>query len=169
MKIAVSGKFALDGDRNPPRLKSIDSGSDGSRTVSLGRGVNLRLGPHPDVLDALLDSRIAVDPAAFTGLGSVTDGCAAFCTSNDCSQWALKNRRPRTVAKVVGVMADQPRYVLLAQPKLMGTVRARRESTANRTEGGLVYFVLIEPATVECPHCPGRNLGQVTVVSHAGV
>jgi hypothetical protein len=162
MNLSVSGKFALDNDRNPPPLKAARQSDDGTVTVSVGRGVDLRLGRHPDTLDSLLDSRIVVDPDAFTGLGSVTDACAVFCTSNHCREWARKNGRPRTVAKIIGVMADEPRYVLLTQPRLQGAARLRRESTANRQEAGLLSFILIEPGAVECPQCPGRNRGEVT-------
>jgi hypothetical protein len=162
MNLSVSGKFALDEDRNPPPPKRTRQSDDGTVTVSVGRGVDLRLGRHPDALDSLLGSRIVVDPGAFTGLGSVTDACAVFCTSNHCREWARKNGRPRAVAKIIAVMADEPRYVLLTQPRLQGTARTRRESIANRQEAGLVSFILIEPGTVECSQCPGRNRGEVT-------
>ena len=162
MNLSVSGKFALDNERNPPPLKPARQSDDGTVTVSVGRGVDLRLGRHPDALDSLLDSRIVVDPSAFTGLGSVTDACAVFCLSNYCSEWARRNGRPRTVAKIIGVMADEPRYVLLTQPKLQGAARSRRESTANRQEAGLLPVILIEPGMVECPHCPGHKVGEVT-------
>jgi hypothetical protein len=66
-------------------------------------------------------------------------------------------------AKIIGVMADEPTYVLLSQPKLKGLPRPRRETTANRREAGLVPFVLIEPGTVECGYCPGLNVGEVVV------
>ena len=162
MNLSVSGKFALDHDRNPPPLKPTRQSQVGTVTVPVGRGVDLRLGRHPDALDSLMDSRIVVDPDAFTGLGSVTDACAVFCVSNHCREWARKNGRPRTVAKIIGVMVDEPRYVLLTQPRLQGAARSRRESPANRIEAGLVAFTLAEPGAVECPHCPGRNRGEVT-------
>jgi hypothetical protein len=162
MNLSVNGKFALDNERNPPPLKPARQSDDGTVTVSVGRGVDLRLGRHPDALDSLLDSRIVVDPDVFTGLGSVTDSCAVFCTSNHCREWARKNGRPRTVAKIIGVMVGEPRYVLLTQPRLQGAARSRRESPANRIEAGLLSFILIEPGTVECPNCPGHNRGEVT-------
>jgi len=162
MNLSVNGKFALDNERNPPPLKPARQSDDGTVTVSIGRGVDLRLGRHPDALDSLLDSRIVVDPGAFTGLGSVSDACAVFCLSNHCREWARKNGRPRMVAKIIGVMADEPRYVLLTQPRLHGAARSRRESPANRIEAGLLSFILIEPGTVECPNCPGHNRGEVT-------
>lgn len=160
--LRVTGKFALDNDRNPPPLKPVVRSKDGMVNVALGRGVDLRLRPHPDALDSLLDSRVVVGPGRFSGLGSVTDACAVFCISNFCRDWALKNGRPRVVAKVIGLMADEPRYVLLTQPRLKVAARTRRESRANRIEAGLVALTLIEPATVECPHCPGPNVGEVT-------
>ena len=162
MNLSVSGKFVLDSDRNPPPLKPVGQSHDGAGTVSVGRGVDLQLGRHPDALDSLLGSRIVVDSGAFTGLGSVTDACAVFCTSNHCREWARRNGRPRTVAKIIGVMADEPRYVLLTQPRLQGAARLRRESTANRQEAGLLSFILIEPGTVECPYCPGHGRGEVS-------
>ena len=162
MTLNVTGKFALDNDRNPPPLKAVGQAPEGTPTVFLGRGVELRLGQLPDALDSLLASRIVVDPVVFTGLGSVTDACAVFCLSNYCRDWAFKNRRPRIAAKIVGVMADRPRYVLLTQPRLQGASRSRRESPANRAEAGLLPHVLVEPGVVECAHCPGRNVGEVT-------
>jgi hypothetical protein len=115
------------------------------------------------MLHSLLDSRVEVDSAAFKGLGSVTDACAVFCLSNSCRQWALLNKRPRIVAKIVGILADGPRYVLLTQPRLKGAPHSRRESTSNRTESGLVPFVLNEPGAVECSYCPKVSGGRVSL------
>jgi hypothetical protein len=161
--LQVRGRFRLDEDANPPALKTVTPHPDGSRSVTVGRGVALRLDPNLTVADALLNARIVVEAERYRGLGSVVDGCAVLCASNYCREWALRNGRPRTVAKVIGILANEPTYMLLAQPKLKGASRARRESKANRIEAGLVPFVLIEPVEVECPHCPGRNLGEVTL------
>ncbi len=124
----------------------------------------LRLGHHASVLDGLLDARIVTSPG-FTGLGNVEHGCAVICTSNWCLEWARRARRPRVVAKVIGVMADEPRFVLLMQPKLRNTPRGRHESSPNRIEAGLVPIVLVTPATVECPICPGPNFGELSLAS----
>lgn len=94
-------------------------------------------------------------------MGDVEGACAVICTSNWCRQWALRARRPRVVAKIVGVMADEPRFVLLSQPRLKNAPRGRHESSANRLEAGLFSFVLDEPGAVECPICPGPNVGEV--------
>ena len=118
MNLSIFGKFALDEERNPPPFKPITTSPDGTGTVSLGRGIDLRLPRHPVMLQSLLDARVEVDSAAFTGLACVTDACAVLCLSNSCRQWALLNRRPRIVAKIVGILADGPRYVLLTQPRL---------------------------------------------------
>jgi hypothetical protein len=160
LELFTTGKFVLDGKSNPPPLKPLVVVDEGRRTVELGRNVALRLGHQSDLLEGLLDARI-VPSLGFTGLGDVEGGCVVICASNSCSQWALRARRPRIVAKVIGVMADQPRFVLLAQPKLKSAPRARRESIANRREGGLVPFVLVEPGRVECAICPGPNVGEV--------
>jgi len=128
--------------------------------VALGRHVALRLDHHANLLDGLLDARIVTSPR-FTGLGNVQGGCAVICTSNGCREWALRARRPRVVAKIIGVVADEPRFVLLMQPKLNNAPRGRHESRANRIEAGLVPFVLVEPATIECAMCPGPNIGVV--------
>lgn len=166
MVLTVSDRFKLDTDHDPPTLKSIVNGPDGSRTVTIGRGVELRLGRHTSTLDALLDARVLTSGGS-TGLGSVEDACSVFCASNHCREWARRNRRPRMVAKVVGIMADEPRYVLLAQPRLQGAERQRRESPGNRAEAGLVHHVLVEPGTVECAWCPSRSIGEVSLVSSA--
>ncbi len=160
MELTVTGKFLLDSGWNPPPLKSIERTPDGRSSVALGRDVALRLGHHPSVLDGLLDARI-VTSRGFTGLGSVEGGCAVICASNRCLESALRARRPRVVAKVIGVMADEPTFVLLTQPKLKGAPRGRHESSANRTDGRLVPYVLTEPAALECPICPGPNTGQI--------
>lgn len=162
MELAVTGKFVLDNDRNPPPLKRL-RGETGARFVRLGRHVDLRLGDHPSLLDGLLDARV-VTSTGFTGLGDVDRGCAVICASNSCRQWALRARRPRVVAKIVGVMAGEARYVLLAQPRLAGSTRGRRETTASRSEAGLVPFVLVEPRAVECAMCPGENRGEVRMM-----
>jgi hypothetical protein len=161
--LLVSGGFLLDEAANPPPLKAITLDRDDSRSVTVGRGVTLRMDPNLTLADALLNARVVVNARRYRGLGSVVGGCAVLCASNYCRDWALRNRRPRMVAKVIGVLADEPTYVLLTQPKLKGASRSRRESTANRIEAGLVSFILIEPITVECPHCPGPNLGEVTL------
>lgn len=160
LELSVTGKFLLDDKSNPPELKSIRHASDGTWSVGLGRSVALRLGHHANLLDALLDGRIETS-SGFTGLGSVEGGCAVICTSNWCRDWALRARRPRVVAKVIGVMADEPRFVLLRQPKLRDAPRERHESSANRIEAGLVPHVLIEAAAVECSSCPGPNIGKL--------
>ncbi len=163
MLLQISGRFRLDEAANPPPLKTITLDRDGSRSVTVGRGVALRLDPNLTVADALLNARIVVDAERYGGLGSVVDGCAVLCASNYCLDWARRNRRPRMVAKVIGIEADEPTYVLLAQPKLKGASRSRRESKANRIEAGLVSYVLIEPITVECPNCPSSNRGEVSL------
>lgn len=160
MELRVAGKFVLDDLSNPPALKSIRAIGNGRSIVEVGPNVALRLGHQSDVLDSLLDARI-VTSAGFSGLGDVEAGCAVLCVSNTCRQWALRARRPRIVAKVIAVMADQPRFILVAQPRLKAAPRARRESVANRREAGLVHYVLIEPAAVECAVCPGPNIGEV--------
>jgi len=128
--------------------------------VNLGRNVALRLDHHANLLDGLLDARVVTSPG-FTGLGNVEGGCAVICTSNWCLEWARRARRPRVVAKIIGVMADEPRFVLLMQPKLKDAPRGRHESIANRIEAGLVLFVLTEPSTVECAICPSPNIGEL--------
>jgi len=163
VKLAVTGKFVLDEERNPPPLRSIEASSVGEISIPLGRGVDLLLRPHANLLDRLLDSRVKISEG-FTGLGSIEGGCSVFCTSNWCREWARRMRRPRIVAKVVGVMADEATFVLLSQPRLLGAQRGRRETRVNRVEAGLAPFVLIEPGAVECTECPGRNMGEVRVV-----
>jgi hypothetical protein len=157
--LSVTGTFALDPKHNPPRLRSIGQTDDGSKTVEIGTGISLRLGDGGTLLESLLDLRVHVDVDVFEGLGNVTDACTIFCTSNTCRQAALRSGRPRMVAKVVGIDADQPRYVLLNPPPLLGTGRQRRETPANRKEAGLAPWVLIEPGKIACHRCP--NVGQV--------
>lgn len=159
--LIVDGKFGLDPRFNPPPLKPIMSGEGGLRIVRLGRGIELQLGHSPIILDSLLDTRVVVDPALFRGLGSVRGGCSVFCVSNACLNWAAMNGRPRMAAKVIGVDADQPRYVLLSTPRLRGARRAQKETVANRREARLVPHVLIEPGRVECSACGGSNTGDV--------
>lgn len=84
-----------------------------------------------------------------------------ICTSNWCRERSRRARRPRVVAMIIGVMADEPRFVVLMQPKLHDAPRGRHESRANRIEAGLAPFVLIEPAAIECSSCPGPNVGEV--------
>jgi len=163
MEIAVTGKFALDGDWNPPPLKPLRLRTDAARSVKLGRHVELRLGRHATLLDGLLDARIVVS-SGFTGLGDVEGGCAVLCASNWCREWARRAGRPRVVAKIIGVMADEARFVLLTQPKIRNAPRGRHESRARRVEAGLVPSVLIEAGAVECAVCPGPNIGQVIVL-----
>ena len=162
MDIAVNGKFVLDSEWNPPPPKAIERSADGAGFVPLGRGVKLRLGSHGNPLDDLLGSRIVTTPR-FGGLGSVEGGCAVLCTSNSCREWARRSGRPRVVAKVIGVTADETRFVLLRQPKLIGAPRERRESHSSRAEAGLVSYVLIDDEEVECAMCPGHNVGAVHV------
>lgn len=164
MKLGVDGKFVLDPRHNPPRIRSIEVAADAAQRVSVGLGVWLELRPDLDPLDRLLDARPRVD-STYTGLASIRDACAVICASNHCADWARRSGgRPRIVAKIVGVMADEPRFVLLSLPRLKGAERLRRESRANRVEAGLVHAVLNEPARVECPHCPVGNSGEVSVV-----
>jgi len=163
MELAVSGKFVLDSKWNPPPLKPFRRVLEGAPSVALGRSVELRLGHHADPLDGLLDARIVVS-SSFTGLGDIEGGCVVLCASNWCREWARRAGRPRIVAKIIGVMADEARFVLLTQPKLRNAPRGRHESSANRIEAGLVPFVLVEPAAVECAMCPGPNIGEVYLV-----
>jgi hypothetical protein len=160
MELAVTGKFALDPEWNPPPIRPVHHVLGRARSVHLGRGVELRLGLHADPLDGLLDARVVIS-RGFTGLGDVEGGCAVLCASNWCREWARRAGRPRIVAKIIGVMADEARFVLLTQPKLKNAPRGRHESSANRIEAGLVPFVLVEPGAVECAMCPGPNIGQV--------
>lgn len=162
MKLAVTGKFALDGEWNLPPLKPLRRVVGEAPSVALGRTVELRLAGHANLLDGLLDARIVVS-SGFAGLGGVEGGCAVLCASNWCREWARRAGRPRVVAKIVGVMADEARFVLLTQPQIKNAPRGRHESRANRIEAGLVAVVLVEPGTVECPMCPGPNVGEVTV------
>lgn len=165
MKLGVYGKFVLDPAKNPPPIRHVELAADGSPRVSVGRGAWLEMRLDLNPLDRLLDARPRVEPDMFTGLASVTDACAVMCASNHCREWARKSGgRPRIVGKVVGVMADEPRYVLLTLPRLKGAERVRRESRVNRIDAGFVHSVLTEPATVECPHCPVGNAGEVGVV-----
>ena len=120
----------------------------------------LRLGHQSSLLEALLDARV-VTSRGFTGLGDVEGACAVFCTSNWCQQRSLRARQPRVVAKIIGVMADEPRFVVLMQPRLLRAPRGSHESRANRIEAGLAPFVLVEPAAIECSSCPGHNVGEV--------
>jgi hypothetical protein len=161
--LLVSGRFVLDEKANPPPLKTIRLDPNGSASVSIGRGVAFRPDSGLSMPNAMYNARVVVDAAQYRGLGSVIDGCAVLCVSNHCRDWAFRNGRPRIVAKIVGVMADVPTYVLLRQPKLKGATWSRRESAANRLEAGLVPFVLIEPCAVECAYCPGGNVGEVSV------
>jgi len=154
----------LDAVANPPPLKPIGLDPAGNRSVLVGRGITLRLGKQLTLQDSLLDARVVIDGDRFGGLGSVTDACSVLCASNFCRDWALRNGRPRVVAKVIGIMAVEPTYVLLTQPKLKGAMRPRRESTTNRREAGLAPFVLIEPGAIECGYCSGHNVGIVEVV-----
>jgi hypothetical protein len=158
----VTGKFALDSEWNPPPLEPLRLVADAAPSVKLGRHAELRLGRHANLLYGLLDARIVVSNG-FTGLGDVEGGCAVLCTSNRCREWARRSGRPRVVAKIVGVMADEARFVLLMQPRLKNTPRVRHESGAHRIEAGLVPFVLVEPGAVECAICPGPNVGEVRV------
>lgn len=160
MELTVSGRFVLDGELNPPPLKSMRGEPDGTTSVSLGRNIALRLGHTTNLLDGLLDARVVTSPG-FRGMGNVEGACAVICASNWCQDWAWRARRPRVVAKIIGVLADEPRFVLLRQPRLMNAPRGRHESTANRREAGLVPFILIEPGAVECAICPGPNVGEV--------
>ncbi len=160
LRLTVTGKFVLDGERNPPPLKVLKDAPDGTRSFALGRNVALRLGHQSSLLEALLDARV-VTYRGFTGLGDVEGGCAVICSSNWCRQRAVRARRPRVVAKVIGLMADEPRIIVLMQPKLQRAPRGRHESRANRIEAGLAPFVLVEPAAIECSSCPGPNVGEV--------
>jgi len=162
MKLTVTGHFLLDPEWNPPPMKALRV-TRGRISAVLGPNVALRFGHHERLLDGLLDGRVVTSPG-FTGLGDIEDGCAVMCTSNSCRQWALRARRPRVVAKVIGVMADEPRFVLLTQPRLRNAPRGRRESGANRIEAGLLSLVLVEPAPVECAICPGPNTGEVSLL-----
>jgi hypothetical protein len=154
--LTVSGKFALDPKFNPPPLKVIRRVDD-EAYVDVGPGIKLRLGHHAVPLDQLLDMRVEVDATLFTGLASVEGGCAIFCASNHCRDWARRNGRPRFVAKVIGVASELPVYVVLSQPRLRDAPRVRHESGAQRREAGLVQFVLVEPVQLECPQCAGRG------------
>ena len=162
MELAVTGKFALDSEWNPPPLKPLRRVADGAPSAILGRHVELRLARHANLRDGLLDARIVVS-RGYTGLGDVEGGCAVLCASNWCRDWARRSRRPRVVAKIVGVMADEARFVLLRQPRLRNTPRGRHESSAQRIEAGLVPLVLVESGAVECAMCPGPNVGEVSV------
>jgi hypothetical protein len=163
MRLVVSGRFVLDEAAIPPPLKAIVLDQDGSPCIPVGRGVTLRLDPDLAIAPAVLNAKVIIDPKRYEGLGSVVDGCAVLCTSNYCGDWARRNGRPRIVAKIVGVMADEPTYVLLSQPKLKAASRSSHVSKANRIEAGLMPFILIQPGTVECPYCPGPNIGKVIV------
>ena len=160
VELVVSGRFVLDTSWNPPPPKSIRQSADGLRFVAVGRGIELRLGRHANPLDDLLDARI-VTSRGFAGLGSVEGGCAVLCNSNTCREWARRAGRPRLVAKVISVMADETRFVLLTQPKLKHAPRQRHESRASRTDAGLAPLVLVEPGSVECAMCPSHNVGEV--------
>jgi hypothetical protein len=150
--LTVRGKFSLASGPNPPAVKTIEARADGRQVVQLGRGVSLVLGSLDDALDRLMDARVVVD-GEFRGLGSIEKGLAVICMSNVCTTWALRMRRPRFVAKVVGIESDLPRYVLLSVPRLVGAPRARPESARNRGEAGLVAFVLIEAGQIQCAFC----------------
>lgn len=163
LQLAVVGRFALDPKANPPSLKPIELDQAQQPFVRLGEHVRLRPDPRLPTFEALLNLRVEIDPHQHHGLGGVVGGCPVFCASNYCREWAIRNRRPRMVGKVVGVMADVPTYILLTQPKLKSSDRSRRESRANRTEAGFVHFVLFEAARIECPECPGPNVGEVVV------
>jgi hypothetical protein len=164
MQLVISaGRFVLDPQANPPRLKPIEDGSDRGPFVTVGTHVRLRPDPRLPLFEAILNLRVEIDARQHHGLGGVVGGCSVFCTSNFCREWALRNGRPRMVGKVIGVMADEPMYILLTQPKLKAADRSRRESRANRAEAGLVHFVLIEPGRIECPECPGPNVGEIVV------
>jgi hypothetical protein len=162
LKLIVSGKFVLDSESNPPPLKAIRDVLEGTPSVALGRNVELRLGRHASLLDGLLDARVVVS-RGFAGLGDVEAGCAVLCVSNSCREWARRAGRPRTVAKIIGVMADEARFVLLTPPKLKNAPRGRHESSANRIEAGLVPFVILEPGTVQCAWCLSPNTGEVSL------
>lgn len=157
--LTVTGKFALDPKFNPPPLKAIRRGGRGSY-VDVGRGIKLRLADHAAPLDELLDMRVEIDDQLFSGVGSLEGGCAVMCASNRCADWARKNGRPRIVAKVIGIDALLPVYVVLSQPRLRDAPVVRHETAARRREAGLVPYVLIEPIQLECPQCSGR--GSVT-------
>lgn len=158
--LTVTGKFVLDGEWNPPPLKSLKHAPDGTRSFALGRNVDLRLGHQSSLFEGLLDARV-VTSRGFTGLGNVDGSCAVICASNWCRERSLRAGRPRVVAKIVGVMADEPRFVVLMQPKLQRAPRGRHESRANGIGAGLAPFVLVEPAAIECSSCPGPNVGEV--------
>ena len=160
MGLIVRGRFALDPTTTPP-LKLVSVDPIGSRSVDVGRGVRLRLDGSLPKNEAMLNAKVEIDPRRFGGLGSVVDGTSILCASNYCSDWARRNRRPRVVGKVIGVMADEPMYILLTQPKLKAATRPNRESKRNRVEAGLVHFVLVQPGVVECPECPSRNVGKI--------
>jgi hypothetical protein len=112
VELTVSGKLVLDSEWNPPPMKPLRHGLEGVPSVKLGRGVELRLGHHASLLDGLLDARIVVS-RGFRGLGSIEGGCAVLCASNRCAEWARRAGRPRVVAKVIGVMADEERLCCL--------------------------------------------------------
>ena len=164
MKLVVTDNFLLDSEWNPPPLKALRQRPDGTSYASFGRTVTLQLGHHASLLDGLRDARI-VTSRGFKGLGDVNDGCSVVCNSNRCRGWALRAHRPRVVAKVIGVLADEPRFVLLLQPKLSNAPRGRHESRANRIEARLVPYVLFTPEALECAVCPGRNIGELSLAS----
>jgi hypothetical protein len=164
MRLLISaGRFALDPKANPPRLKPIELGPNSRPLVSLGPHVRLRPDPRLPPFEAMLNMRVEIDTDQYHGLGGVIGGCSVFCTSNFCTSRALRRREPAIVAKVVGVMSDVPYFVLLSQPRLKGATRSRHESLANRSESGLMPHLLTEPGEIECPHCPGPNLGEIVL------
>ncbi len=166
MALKLDGKFALDPDFDPQPLKAIQTGDPKGSVVHVGQGIVLLLRNDLGPLDRLLDARVETDPHRFSGLGDVVGGCAVVCLSNTCTASSVRQRRARAVAKVIGVDSNGPRYVVLAQPKLRGADRARRESLALRLEAGLVLHVLTEPFALQCPHC--ANQGSLSVLESAG-
>ena len=164
MRLLISnGNFALDPDHNPPKLRPIEAGDNDRPFVALGRHVRLRPDPRLGTLEALLNLRVEVDPEHFEGLGDVNGGCGVFCTTNYCRDLAVRRRWPSPVAKVVGVLAGEPIFILLTQPRLTGVARPRHESKTNRKESGLAHHILIEAGELECPICPSRNVGEIVV------